>query len=95
MTVDFGGRRRPSGKRVVLIVAGGMLLGALLTELMALALPASAAREFFVTTVAASLGPLTIDLLVVAMTVGPLVIRLNILSVVGILLLAWFAKSLL
>ena len=53
------------------------------------------AREFFVTTVAAYLGPLTIDLLVVAMTVGPLVIRLNILSVVGILLLAWFAKSLL
>ncbi|MGB5304047.1 MAG: hypothetical protein WBO43_14150 [Gemmatimonadota bacterium] len=95
MTVDFGGRRRPSGKRVTLIVAGGMMLGALLTELMSLALPASAAREFFVTTVAASLGPLTIDLLVVAMTVGPLVIRLNILSVVGILLLAWFAKSLL
>ena len=95
MTVDFGGRRRPSAKRVTLIVAGGMMLGALLTELMALTLPASAAREFFVTTVAASLGPLTIDLLVVAMTVGPLVIRLNILSVVGILLLAWFAKSLL
>lgn len=95
MTVDFGGRRRPPARRVAFIMAGGMLLGALLTELMALALPASAAREFFITTVAASLGPLTIDLLVVAMTVGPLVIRLNILSVVGILLLAWFAKSLL
>jgi hypothetical protein len=95
MTVDFGGRRRPAAKRVVLIVAGGMLLGALLTKLMSIALPASAAREFFVTTVAASLGPLTVDLLVVALTVGPLVIRLNILSVVGILLLAWFAKSLL
>mgnify|MGYP003573051956 CR=1 FL=1 len=77
MTVDFGGRRRPSAKRVALIVAGGMMLGALLTELMSLALPASAAREFFVTTVAASLGPLTIDLLGVAMTVGPLVIRLK------------------
>jgi hypothetical protein len=95
MTMGLGGRRRPAAKRVALIVAGGMVLGALLTELMALALPASAAREFFVTTVAASLGPLTIDLLVVAMTVGPLVIRVNILSVVGILLLAWFAKSLL
>jgi hypothetical protein len=93
--MGLGGRRRPAAKRVALIVAGGMVLGALLTELMALALPASAAREFFVTTVAASLGPLTIDLLVVAMTVGPLVIRVNILSVVGILLLAWFAKSLL
>ena len=95
MTVDLGGRRRPRARRVALIVAGGMLLGALLTELMAIALPASAAREFFVTTVAASLGPLTVDLLVVALSVGPLIIRLNILSVVGILLLAWFAKSLL
>ncbi len=78
-----------------MILTGGMLFGALLTELAVLALPASAAREFFVTTVAASLGPLTVDLLVVALTVGPLDIRLNILSVVGILLLAWFAKSLL
>jgi hypothetical protein len=95
MTMDFGGRRRPSAKRVALIVAGGFLFGALLTELVALTLPASAAREFFVTTVAASLGPLTVDLLIIALTVGPLVIRLNILSVVGVLLLAWFAKSLL
>lgn len=95
MSMEFGGRRRLSAKRVLLVVAGGMLLGALLTELMALALPASAAREFFVTTVAASLGPLTVDLLVVAITLGPLVLRLNILSVVGILLLAWFARSLL
>ncbi len=95
MSMEFGGRRRLSAKRVALVVAGGMLLGALLTELMALALPASAAREFFVTTVAASLGPLTVDLLVVAVTLGPLVLRLNILSVVGILLLAWFARSLL
>lgn len=95
MSMEFGGRRRLSAKRVALVVAGGMLLGALLTELMALALPASAAREFFVTTVAASLGPLTVDLLVVAVTLGPLVLRLNILSVIGILLLAWFARSLL
>lgn len=94
MSLDFGGRRRPSAKRVTLIIAGGMLLGTLLTELMALA-PASAAREFFITTVAASLGPLTVDLLVAAITVGPLVLRVNILSVVGILLLAWFARSLL
>ena len=95
MIMDFGGSRRPSAKRVGLIVAGGMLLGSLLTELSALTLPASAAREFFITTVAASLGPLTVDLLVIAVTLGPLVLRLNILSVVGILLLAWFSRSLL
>jgi hypothetical protein len=95
VSMDFGGRRRPSARRVTLVVAGGMLLGALLTELAAMSLPASAAREFFITTVAASLGPLTVDLQVLALTVGPLLLRLNILSVVGILLLAWFSRSLL
>ncbi|MGH7540013.1 MAG: DUF4321 domain-containing protein [Gemmatimonadota bacterium] len=89
--------RRPegSGRRVVLVIAGGFILGALLTELMGLTLPPSAARQFFITTVTASLGPLTVDLHVIALTLGPLVLRANLLSVVGILLVAWFAKSLL
>ena len=78
-----------------MIIAGGFVLGALLTELMAITLPASAARQFFITTVAASLGPLTVDFHVVAVTLGPLILRANILSVVGVLLVAWFARSLL
>lgn len=77
------------------MIAGGFVLGALLTELMAVTLPPSAARQFFVTTVAASLGPLSVDLNVVALTVGPLVLRANFLSIIGILLVAWFARSLL
>jgi len=79
----------------VLIVAGGLLLGGLVPELLILALPQSAARQFFITTVSASLGPLSIDLHVLALTLGPLILRLNILSVIGILLIAWFARSLL
>jgi hypothetical protein len=78
-----------------MIIAGGFVLGALVTELMALTLPASAARQFFITTVSASLGPLTVDLHVIAVTLGPLILRANILSVVGVLLVAWFARSLL
>jgi hypothetical protein len=79
----------------VLIVAGGLLLGGLVTELLILTLPLSAARQFFIMTVSASLGPLSIDLHVLALTLGPLILRLNILSVIGILLIAWFARSLL
>jgi len=74
---------------------GGLLLGGLVTSLLILALHPSAARQFFITTVSASLGPLSIDLHVVAITLGPLMLRLNILSVIGILLVAWFARSLL
>lgn len=88
-------RERGSVRRTSAIVVGGLLLGGLLSELVAHTLPASAAREFFVTTVSASLGPLTVDLLVIAFTVGPIILRVNILSVVGILVTAWFARSLL
>lgn len=77
------------------MIAGGFILGALLTELMAVTLPPSAARQFFITTVAASLGPLAVDLNVIAFTIGPLILRANFLSIVGILLVAWFARSLL
>lgn len=92
---ELGIRREQSARRVFMIVAGGFVLGALITELMALTLPPSAARQFFITTVAASIGPLTVDLQVVALTVGPLILRANVLSVVGVLLVAWFARSLL
>jgi len=77
------------------VIASGFVVGALLTELMALTLPDSAAQQFFITTVAASLGPLSIDLNVIALTIGPLILRANFLSLVGIVLVAWFARSLL
>ena len=80
---------------MVLVIAGGFVLGGLLTELMAVTLPPSAARQFFITTVAASLQPLAFDLKVLAFTLGPIVLRLNVLSVVGVVLVAWFARSLL
>jgi len=92
---ELGRRPDKSPTRIALIIAAGFVLGALVTELMALTLPASAARQFFIMTVSAWLGPLTVDLHVVALTVGPLILRANILSVVGVLLVAWFARSLL
>lgn len=93
--MEFGGTRKRSGRRIALVVAAGLVVGGLLTEVVAMALPASAAREFFVTTVSATLGPLAVDLQVIALTLGPLVIRVNVLSAVGIVLVAWFARSLL
>lgn len=90
----FGSQPRRRAGRVTLVLAAGFLLGGLLTVLMELVLPPSAARQFFVTTVSASLGPAALDLWVVAITLGPLVLRVNVLSVVGVVLVAWFARSL-
>ena len=65
---DLGRRPERSARRTALVIASGFVLGALLSELMILTLPDSAARQFFITTVAASLGPLSLDLQVVALT---------------------------
>lgn len=93
--MELGGTHRRTGRRVVLVIAGGLLVGALLTQLVGLAFPPSAARQFFITTVSASFGPLSVDLRVIALTLGPLVVRVNVLSVVGVVLVAWFSRSLL
>ena len=58
----------------------GLFLGGLLTKLSELFLPESAARDFLTTSVAASIGPFSIDLVAVGFTIGPLSITLNVLT---------------
>lgn len=79
--------------RLLLALVIGLVLGALLTELAVHFLPESAAREFFTTSVAAAFGPLVIDLVAVGLTVGPLVLHLNALSVVGVLVVLLGARA--
>ena len=86
------GRRR-AFPRIVWAVIIGLFLGALFTKLAIRYLPDSAGREFLTTTVSASLGPLGVDLVAVALVVGPLVLNLNALSVIGILIVALVMRS--
>jgi hypothetical protein len=79
--------------RLLLALVLGLVLGALLTELCVRFLPESAAREFFTTSVAAAFGPLVIDLVAVGLTIGPLVLHLNALSVVGVLVVLLGARA--
>lgn len=81
--------------RILGIVALGFMLGALLTKLSVTFLPEGPFRELFTLSISATLGPLSVDLLVVALTVGPLVINLNLFSVAGIVLVAYAARHLL
>ncbi|MBB4634315.1 hypothetical protein [Longimicrobium terrae] len=84
--------RRRAG-RVLVVVLIGLLLGALLSELAVRFMPDSAARRFFTTSVAAAFGPLVIDLVAVGMTLGPLVLRLDFLSVLGVLVVALAVRT--
>ena len=87
-----------SGRRGVIRFAWtlvlGLFLGGLLTKLMELTLPeGTASREFLLTSVNASLGPLSVDLVVVAFALGPVTLELNFLTLVGIAIVALVVRS--
>lgn len=84
---------RRSVRRLIWTLVLGLFLGGLFTKLSELFLPESAARDFLTTSVAASVGPVSVDLVAVALTVGPLVITLNVLTLVGIGIVAFIARS--
>ena len=84
--------RRRAG-RLLVVVLVGLLLGALLSELAIRFMPESSARAFFTTSVAAAFGPLVIDLVAVGFTLGPLVLRLDFLSLMGVLVVALAVRT--
>jgi hypothetical protein len=84
---------RRSVRRLAWTLVLGLFLGGLFTFLSERFLPDSAARDFLTTSVAASLGPFSIDLVAVAFTIGPLTVTLNVLSLVGVTLVAFVARS--
>jgi len=86
-----GQRRSPS--RAIWVLVAGLFLGGLLTLLSERFLPESVAREFLTTSVRASLGPLAVDLVAVALILGPLTLSLNVLTLVGIAVVAVVARS--
>lgn len=87
------GPRRDAVTRMLWAVLVGLFLGALFTKVAVLFMPDSAARDFLTTSVSASLGPLSIDLIAIALVIGPLTLSLNALSLVGVLLAALVMRS--
>ena len=80
-------------KRLLWTQVLGLLLGGLLTQLSESFLPASPAKTFLTMSVEASVGPLAIDLVVVGFTIGPLTLSLNVLTLVGIGIVAFIVRS--
>jgi hypothetical protein len=85
--------RRRSAVRFGWTLILGFFLGGLFTQLAEMFLPDSAARTFLTTSVSASGGPFSMNLVAIAFTLGPLVINLNVLTLVGVFLVALIARS--
>jgi hypothetical protein len=84
---------RRSVQRLVWTLVLGLFLGGLFTKLSLIFLPESAAKSFLTTSVKADVGPLSVDLVAVALTLGPIVVQLNVLTLVGVGIVAFIARS--
>jgi hypothetical protein len=83
--------RRRMGRLLVMLPLG-LILGALLSELIVRFTPDNTARDVFTTSVHASFGPLTVDLVAIGITLGPLVFRLDFMSLIGVIVVVLFAR---
>ncbi|HXE57133.1 MAG TPA: DUF4321 domain-containing protein [Gemmatimonadales bacterium] len=84
--------RRPGFYLGVLIA--GFIAGGFLTALLKRFLPDSAAKDVFTYAVTASLGPVSVDLLVINLTLGPLGLQVSALSLLGVIVAYLIARSL-
>jgi len=72
----------------------GFVLGGFVSALLKRFLPAGAPKEFFTWTVEPSIGPFHVDLLILSLTVGPLMLEVSLLGLIGIVLAYMLARSL-
>ena len=77
-----------------LVLASGFVIGGLLTQVGRQFLPPGAAKEFFTTGVTPALGPLTVNLIIIKFAVGPIVLDVSLLSLLGVLVAYLIARSL-
>jgi len=85
-------RHRPAFYAIVLVT--GFVAGGLLTQVARRFMPAGAVKEFLTTGVTPSVGPLSIDLVILRLAVGPVAFDVSLLSLVGVLLAYLIARSL-
>lgn len=86
------GPHRPGFYLGVLLT--GFLAGGFLSAFLTRWLPESAAKEFFTTSATSVLGPVSMDLLVINFTLGPVGVHVSLLSLIGVLLAYIIARSL-
>jgi hypothetical protein len=85
-------KHRPVFHGVVLGI--GFVVGGVLTQVARRFLPPGAVKEFLTTGLTPSFGPFTIDLLILKFSLGPVLIDVSLLSLVGVLVAYLIARSL-
>ena len=76
------------------VLVAGFVVGGFVSALLKMFLPESPARSFFTYSVTPKLGPVSLDLLVVSFTLGPIGLDVSILSLIGVAVAYYVARSL-
>lgn len=78
----------------VIVLSIGFVVGGTLTQVARRFLPVSPVKEFFTTGVTPSLGPVTIDAVILKFSLGPVAMDVSLLSLLGVLIAYLIARSL-
>lgn len=92
MAPQGSAKHRPGYHAIILSI--GFVVGGFLTQFARLFLPAGAVKEFLTTGVTPSVGPLSVDLVIVKFGLGPIALDVSLLSLVGVLAAYLVARSL-
>ncbi len=76
---------------IIFIIIIGALIGSALGEIIAFVIPAGVVKDFFLKAITASIGPGTIDLILLKFTLG-FAIKLNIAGVLGVFVAAYILR---
>ena len=76
------------------VLTAGFVLGGFLHALLRRVLPAGAPRDVLTFAVTPQFGPFSLDLLVLSFTIGPVVITVSVMAVIGVVLAYLLARSL-
>jgi hypothetical protein len=76
------------------LLSAGFVLGGFLHALLARILPDGAPKEVLTFAVTPRIGPVSLDLLVLSFTIGPVAITVSAMAVVGVILAYLLARSL-
>jgi len=83
--------RKKSLGWIFLILLFGVFVGSALGEVLAYVLPVGVVKDFFLRAAHLSLGPATLNLIVMTFTIG-FSFKLNVISVLGVVITAYFLR---
>lgn len=76
------------------VLASGFILGGFLNALVQAVMPDSVAKQVFTFTASGSIGPVSLDLLVFSLTLGPFAVNVSPLAILGVVIAYLIARSL-